>query len=279
MDTFIYHHIPALGTTCEIWYASSKQDFELEYLFDSEILDFETKFSRFYGESLLSKFNKTPIGQKYNLEPEFGLLFGKTINWMKITEGVFNPFILPSLYEIGYSKSFVQNKFAENSLKVDGSDYPQSLYAINDYLEVGDDYLKKLKPIFLDFGGIGKGYLTDKLVEKIKNIYPEFSISLGGDLYVFSKLGIAIDISDEKNNVLKSINLINCAAATSSTSKRVFNDKNHIIDPRTKQPLTQTKHKQVTVIANLTEEADILAKTLLLDPEFKSELILDKYLF
>lgn len=279
MDTFKYHHISALGTTCEIWYASPTQNFDLEYLFDSEILDFETKFSRFYNESLLSKFNKTPVGEKYKLEPEFGLLFGKTIFWMDTTNGIFNPFILPSLYEAGYIKSFVPNKFTENDLKIKENKYPQTITEINEYLEIGDDYLKKLKPIYLDFGGIGKGYLTDKLVDKVKKIYEEFSISLGGDLYVLSKEGIAIDISDEKNKILKSINLINCAAATSSTSKRVFNDKNHIINAQTKQPLIKTKYKQATVIANLTEEADILAKTILLNPDFKSELILEKYMF
>jgi thiamine biosynthesis lipoprotein ApbE len=278
MNSYQYKKIIALGTTCELWYSSPIRDLDVENLFETKINELENKFSRFNPNSLLTTFNKSRPGEKSYLDLEFKQLLQNALSWMELTEGIFNPFILPSIYNNDNKISTV-GELTDLDLNISVSDYPRTFEDVGKYLEIDHDYIKKLAPIYLDFGGIGKGYLTDILTDQIKNSYKEFTVSLGGDLYVHSNDAWNISISDEKAQVLKTIQLNNKAVSTSTIINSNIDTKNQIIDPSTKNTLTPEPWKQATVIASSAEAADILAKTVLINPDFVSNLIIDKYLF
>lgn len=118
----------------------------------------------------------------------------------------------------------------------------------------------------LDFGGLGKGYIAQKCIDKLASEgYPTALVNAGGDIVAGDpkesetwKIGIERTDGSLENKVL---HLENCAVATSGDyyqSILVEGERySHIVDPQTVMPV---KHRSnVTVIAPEGWEADFYA--------------------
>lgn len=231
--------------------------------------EFETRFSRFKPESELSCFNLkagTPIAISY----EFFELLAEAERYMKLTNGLFNPFVLPALQKAGYKGSWPHPETATNQL-----DFSEREIVQPEHLNITPTTARIPKMAALDFGGIGKGYALDKLAQLLaENSVENFWLSLGGDIICQGKdvtnqpwsVAIAGQSSDEQiiaNIENKPGELL--AIATSGVTKRRGADWHHIIDPRTQQP-SNSNVLTATVISLSATEADIYAKSLVIDP-------------
>ncbi len=228
------------------------------------IVSFENTFSRFLVDSETTKINAS-AGYRTAISEEMHDLLELCKKLYEETEGLFNPLILPALNREGYIGSWP--KVEKFNVKLDYSGYIESTN-FND-VEIEQDYVTIPKDSAIDFGGIGKGYLLDKLANLAASLgIGNYWFSLGGDLIFRGKdedlepwkIGIQDAINPE--DMIDEISIdspSNIALATSGTTKRRGEDWHHIIDPRTsKSALTDIL--SASVITNNAARADVFAK-------------------
>jgi len=233
-----------------------------------KIYKFNNRFSRFLKDSELTKVNLAN-GKETKVSNEFIELLKEAKRYIKETDGLFNPFILPALQEVGYIGSFPNfNKFDENLDFTKRS----SSYSYEDIV-IKDNFVTIPKNSALDFGGIGKGYMADKLADylDLKGI-KNYWISLGGDIVCSGRdiddhnWSIAI-AGDKKNLVVDYIENVDgkrLALATSGVVRRKGADWHHLIDPRTLK--SSNSNIQIASIAGSSSTAtDIFASCLIID--------------
>ena len=139
--------------------------------------------------------------------------------------------------------------------------------------------LKIKKPVILDFGAAGKGYLIDivsRLIEE--NGYTEYCVDAGGDIYHRSKDKLKIGLENPKNTeeALGVYELGNESICGSAGHRRSWGDFTHIINPKTlKSP------KEIIalwVVADSAIVADAIATCLFFVPADKVSKYKFKYL-
>lgn len=275
----------ALGSEALLTLVSNEDKKYIDKLIDElhgQINEFEFQFSRFLPDSELTKFNES-AGSKVPISKSFKNLLIECKSLSELTNGTYNPFILPKLQSVGYVNSWI-----EHEKKLPTLDYSNRDLVNIDSLIIGSDWAQIPKNTALDFGGIGKGYLLDELSNKLsKAKLAGYWISLGGDIICAGK-----DL-DEKDWEIKVQNAINLsefvdtisnkdgkllAIATSGVTKRkgIHNNKewHHLIDPKTGLSAS-TNILTVTVTSKKAVTADVIAKCVVIDGE-KSATIYEK---
>ncbi len=242
--------------------ANAKND-----LFEIQEIYFKTEktFSRFDPESELSWFNSN-LNQYKKTSSEMLSVSKKVLKCYKETGGFFDPRIIEALEKTGYDKNFD-----------DISNYDLSIE--NEIVEIKRDLVEDIliddeKLYFaarMDFSGIVKGYITDRVSDFLSQKgWRNFLVDSGGDIFFAGK--------DEENNPwyvdLEGFShekmmfaLSDMAIATSGIGKRKW-EKNgkrfhHLVNPKNPNDFSFDL-KSVTVIAKTTEQADVWAKTLFL---------------
>ncbi len=231
----------------------------------TEIQIFEATFSRFKKSSELTAVNHK-AGQHTTVSLEFVALSQAAKLWSLSTDGLYNPFILPSLQAAGYQGSWptVDRYDPETS-------YVNRQIVAATQLQVGDTWIEIPPLTALDFGGIGKGYLLDQLVSQLPAIVTGYWFSLGGDIicggYDLQQRPWHIRI--QKADAEGSMGIVTnsdgqpLAIATSGITKRRGANWHHLIDPRTGYP-ADTDVLSATVTGTNATASDIYAKCLVI---------------
>lgn len=228
--------------------------------------EFESRYSRFRPESELSIFNS---GSGMEVSSEFFSLLERSSGWFRETDGVFDPSILSSLEAEGYGASFGNERFGTVRVGDGVAHRPRF-----DEITLGPGhFVRKPLSLRIDLGGIGKGYIVDRVAEHLARTYDHVFVDAGGDIrthganveeeYDFW----AVDIEDPsgKEDSLATLLLRDKAVATSGTYRRRWTipvgEKHHLIDPKTGRS-AETDLAAVTVIAESAERAEVYSKTL-----------------
>lgn len=244
--------------------------------------EFEDNFSRFRPYSEVSKLNMIP-GKKFKASGELIDIIKLSNNFHKNTFGIYNPLILPSLQRVGYLSSWPNP--AATSLEQ--LDYRSRKAKPNTYIEVGDNFIKLPPGSALDLGGIGKGYLLDKLHRLLtERGVKNFFLSLGGDLICSGsdlsnkgwKVGVASALKEDEDidQVCLAGGKQYRAIASSGVTKRRGQDWHHLIDPRTVLP-SKSDIVMASVISAEGVTSDILAKVLLINGSSEAQAIAESY--
>ena len=230
-----------------------------------EIKTYEQKFSRFLPESELSQLNfkKEMIVTKTFME-----VFEKVQELFKETTGTFNP--LFQIARLGYTENFeeIKNQKVNNQDNQNPKKEFAEIYDVDFSKIITDQNLSKIilsAGQKLDFGGMLKGYLAEKIAKKIKNGYTEnftnresgnkiqgVIVNIGGDI---NTQGLDVNNQEfifeiynpinEQDEI--SIKLYNESLATSGTYKRVWQNNglktHHLLDK------TGTKNPESDVIS------------------------------
>jgi ApbE family len=127
----------------------------------------------------------------------------------------------------------------------------------------------------IDLGGVGKGFLIDKIRHILlkKFMLTDFIINGGGDIFVQTEKEngreIILENPFEPGISMGSISLKNQALCASSNQKRIWKineiSHSHILNLKQPQPSKISSPRASFVIANSATEADILATILCLD--------------
>lgn len=190
--------------------------------------DFEKKYSRFIPNSLLSILNNE---KKLKIDQDFLWLLIKSKEIYDFTNWFFNPLV--NLSNIWYWKSWEINNFDFEKNK-ENLDF-NKIWIFWDTVVLQDG-------MNLDFGAIGKWYLSDLIAKFLKlNNVNNFLVNVGGDIYVSGKnqnwKNWIVSVPNWlQNNKLINFSLTNCSLSSSwiNIRKRKNNNWNkfhHIKTP------------------------------------------------
>ena len=266
---FVEKEFKSLGT--EISFMVVVRD-EQEY--DKAIADLELLpevyarymkiFSRFDLESELSRLNRS-LGIKQQCSEEMRTIARGALNYWGLTKGVYDPRVIYALENAGYVHDFPSGVFeSKNEGGVEIFTKPLT----HDLLVESDGITFKVK---MDFSGIVKGYVTDRVREfLVEKGWKDFLVDSGGDMYMAgnelsgSAWRIGIEGLPDQSIMFS---LSEKGIATSGISRRKWEvagkQYHHLINPKQADAFDFSL-KSVTLIADTTEEADVWAKVLFL---------------
>lgn len=253
--------IKALGTYWYIEVLDNSVDIAKLHAFTENLLEsFEQRYSRFRKDSDLSKLNMEGVFN--NPSDEFLDLLGQAENAYRDTKGVFNIAVGHKMEASGYDSDYSFTQTESVTIPV-----------LSDVLSFTPKQIS-LSEGRLDLGGIGKGYLIDRLAEAYQAEFglKYFVINGGGDIYATSDHGQAIEIAlthpKDRSLGIGIVSLLNQGFAASSPFLRAWKDR---------KTNTETNHLHTSnniasyVVANNVCDADIWATTLAISPELRSE--------
>lgn len=256
----------AMGTEIELWLVT----FELEKaekvfkILWKEIHDFDNRFSRFKMDSEVTRLNFS-AGKIVSVSNELKNILEVSKRFSVMTEGAFNPFVLPDLQRAGYVHSMTGTKNMEHL------DYSERKVVDIKYLEIKGDSVLIPEGTAIDLGGIGKGYLADLLAKSLDGTVEDYCLSLGGDI-LCKGLNVDkewdIDIQscrDRHDNIATySAGTEKYSIATSALTRiKGGKEQLHLINPR--QKASQNEYEMCSVVAQDATTADVMASCILID--------------
>ncbi len=195
-------------------------------------------------------------------------LLAQALAMNQSTDGAFDITVYPLLEQWGFiSKKYrvVSDEELKNLLPLVGSDQIQ-------FDEQTGEFRYDTPGMKVDFGGIAKGYASDRIMAKMKEAGIESAlISLGGNVQALgSKLDgspwkIAIQNPDGSGDYLGILSMENKAVITSGGYERYFEEDgeiyHHILDPQTGKP-SQSDLVSVTIVCDKGVMGDGLSTAL-----------------
>lgn len=222
---------------------------------------FDTAYSRFKPDSLVSQLATNGVLAGPPQELLDMLTLGKQL--YEATHGVFNLTVGAALSELGYGSKHTGDQLLPNPWEV---------------IQWNEKEVTVPKGLVLDFGGLGKGWLIDKIAEMLRqNGVERFIVNGGGDLYVQNTHPIEFALEDPllDRKVLQTVHIQRGALAGSNVLKRSWDNngvhKHHIINPATGDS-SESGVVASYVLAQSAVIADSMATVLIIDPTLKGGL-------
>jgi FAD:protein FMN transferase len=250
----------------------------------AEVYAFEQRLTRFSPDSELSRFNAA-AGTRVAVSPLLEELLRTALDAWARTDGLVNAAVLPALIAAGYDRSIEQvrnspspphpvGKNSPSPLHPNWKDSPNLLHPnwknspssphppsesspippLPEVLHVGDGWARLAAGCAIDLGGVGKGWLADRLGERLGNAVA----NLGGDLCAIGDgpdgAGWTVGLCDGSVLALR-----DGGVATSGIEVRRWRGGHHLVDPRTGVPAA-TDLLAVSVVAADAATAEALAK-------------------
>ncbi|MFN8108769.1 MAG: FAD:protein FMN transferase [Thermoleophilia bacterium] len=232
----------------------------------AEIAACERVLSCFLPDSDLSRVNAA-AGTWIDVDPRLAELTALALEARRLTDGRFDPTVLPALVAEGYDRSFEDLT-------------PRAPAPLHDWRPNGHvDVDRKGRRVRvaagtgIDLGGIAKGWTADRALAALRDAWPGVPgafVDLGGDLRLWGRSpedgpwGVAVADPRGGAEPAASITIAQGAVATSGRDRRRFGPDrslHHLIDPTTGHaavagPLT------ATVVAPTGWEAEMHATVL-----------------
>lgn len=228
---------------------------------------FDETYSRFRSDSLITHMAKRAGDYKMPSDAKELLLFYRQL--YDITDGLVTPTIGSVIAGLGYDESY---SFQEKADLAPALSWDE---AINYH----EPWLTVKKPVQLDFGAAGKGYLVD-IVGAIIESFEVFAyvINAGGDIRCRPATNEPIMIGLENpldgSEVIGAVALGRESLCASAASKRAWGKYHHIVHPS--EAASTDTASAVWVMAESTMLADGLATALFFTPP---ERLMQKFKF
>jgi thiamine biosynthesis lipoprotein len=247
--TIVQRRFRALGGDCEL-YGVDVSDADIASG-ESWIHRMHDRLTRFTETSELSRFNAS-TGSAVRVSDELAALLRESLRAYEISDGLVHAATLPGLLAAGYTRDFTLGGTPTTPPPAPPRPLPE-------LLELRGNEARLEKGAAIDLGGIAKGWLADRLAERMSE---NCLVNLCGDLYARGggENGEGWPVGFGEKTVL----LKDMGAATSGTTKRSWGPGlHHLIDPRTGRPAVTDLH-EVSVLAKTATDAEIYAKVALL---------------
>lgn len=232
--------------------------------------EFADRYSRFIRGNELWTLNES---ERCQVSPELFRMLEHCQEYHAATGGLFDPSILTSLEAEGYRGAYgdkTNEHIPFSSLTLD----PKTLTVC--------------KPLALkiDLGGIGKGFVADKVASFLRQGYANFLVDAGGDIFAgganrkedYPYWAVDVEHPLRAGQPAALLLLSDTAVATSGRNRRHWmkdgQERHHLIDPSTGKSVPSDLIS-VTVIAESVTRADILAKTLLIAGKARGSILAD----
>jgi FAD:protein FMN transferase len=249
-DTTVRHVFTAFGgARCEVIACGAAEDDVSALVADTYA--FERQLTRFDPRSELSQFNAA-AGRRISISPLLAELLRVCLDAYALSDGLVNAACLPALIDAGYDRSITEVR-RHPVVRASSSPHPV-VPPLSAVLEVSAGWSRLARGCAIDLGGVGKGWLADRLCERFDNA----AINLGGDVRTrgAGPGGHGWDVALCNGRF---ITVGDAGIATSGTSGRRWPGGHHLIDPRSGRP-ARTHVSAVSVIAENALRAEVLAK-------------------
>ncbi len=236
----------------------------------------ETRWSRFRPDSEISRLNERP-GVPVIVSPDTFLLVRRALDGWRLTDGRFDPTLLPEMRAAGYDRSFELIGAPGTPAPSPGpggrrgATHDSGSGAARITLDPIVGAVQLDRGVELDPGGIGKGLAADLVVDLVLSAGALGAlVNVGGDLRVAgaSPEGtgwtVAIDDPTDADRILGTLALDAGAVASTWRTKRAWSaadgtTHHHVIDPTTGTSAASGL-AGVTVVAGSGWRAEVLAK-------------------
>lgn len=239
-----------IGTVWKIKIWDKKVEKDIENIIKNIVTEFNDHYSRFKNDSLVSKLNNERQLSSAPLE----LLEMLTISeqYKELTGGVFDILTETNQVSQGYDQnySFIPKKHTQES---------------DSQIIVNNNTVSIIGSRRIDLGGIGKGYVIDKVAKALqKNGVRYFLINAGGDMYGTSNyqknITLFLQHPTDRESFIGKVSINNQSLCASSPHLRSWKHGGkkytHIIDPL--NPEKEIKNS-CFVVSSSAVDADILA--------------------
>lgn len=241
----------AIGTS---WFIVLKDEVvspkNLEKKILQRIASYDKNYSRFREDSLIFKMSEEK--GTYTLPHDAKKMFDLYEKLYSLTNGHITPLIGNLMEEVGYDRQY--------SL-VEGS--PQKSPKWDEALRYKYPEIEIRKPVLIDVGAAGKGYLIDIVAGILeKEGVKEYMINAGGDIvYKGGKpLKVGLEHPSDEKKVIGVVELVRGSICSSAGNRRAWGKYHHIVDPH--RLVSPKKILSVWVVAEEALLADALATSL-----------------
>ena len=219
----------------------------------ADVYAFEARLTRFDARSELSQLNAR-AGDRVAVSALLEEMLRTCLEAFHLSGGLVNAAVLPALCAAGYDATIAQVRRRERVVAAPAMPVPP----LPDVLEVGPGWAALRAGCAVDLGGVGKGWLADRLAERLGDA----AVNLGGDLRAIGGgpdgAGWCIGLCDGS-----SVAVGDAGVATSGVGGRRWRGGHHLVDPRTGTPAASDL-LAVSVVAVDAVTAEVLAKTAVL---------------
>lgn len=219
----------AIGTSWEIWLVcSEKARAKVEKQIHNRIDVFDKNYSRFRSDSLVTKISKR--SGTYNLPSDAQELLDFYHKLYRLSKGSVTPLVGNMMEQIGYDAHY--SLVPQTSL--------DEVSSWEEALTYNAHTITLKKPVLLDVGAAGKGYLVDCVADVIEAAGIEgYLIDAGGDM-LRRGLGkterIGLENPFNPTEAIGVFMLGDGSICASATQRRAWGDWHHIVDPHKLQP-------------------------------------------
>lgn len=229
---------------------SSAKQAEIQQAIDGRVERFTQAYSRFLDDSIVAHIAKS--AGEYELPDDAEPMIRLYEEFYRLSDGKITPLIGGMMVDAGYDNTY---SFQPKPMR--------PVPKLDEVLEFKAPFLTTKKPVQLDFGAAGKGYLVDLVGElleqhKINNYF----INAGGDMLQRGSGSIKIGLEDPEDTTkaLGALELSNKSLCASSTNRRAWKGYHHVMNPETH---TSTTGVVATwALADSTLLADMLTTAL-----------------
>jgi thiamine biosynthesis lipoprotein len=225
----------------------------------------EDRLSRFRPQSELMRLNDR-AGEWVSVSDVLFENIHQAKHMARLTDGLFNPLVLPALVANGYDRSFAQLAPGSRGPARPAADWRRI------ELDRAAQQVRLPAGSAIDLGGVTKGWTAQHLAAELAD-YGPCLVNIGGDICVCGAPeglpGWQIDIADPDSETnLAAVWLRDAAIVTSGIDYRRWTTtdgqpRHHIINPLTGEPAV-TDARTVTVIHPHAPTAEAYAKAVLL---------------
>jgi len=252
-------HFGAIGTHWEIDTVDSL-DASIKATISERIDEFDRVYSRFRDDSVITALSRE--AQTVTLPEDAVDLFALYRQLYEATGGALSPLVGDTLNHLGYDASYRLTSLPGE---------PAPLPPFDDVVSLEGTTLTAHRPVTIDVGAVGKGYLVDIVAGLLDECtITDYTIDASGDLRHRGANRERVGLENPRNpsHLLGVAEVSNRALAASATNRRTWGDSlHHIVNALTGLP---TRSVEATfVIADTAAVADGLATALFMAPPEK----------
>jgi len=245
----------------EVWHEDSTVAENALVAVMQEMRRIDYLMSPFKPESELSLLNKNAYSRPYAVSPELFDLLERS-NWIsELTEGAFDVTYASAGRYYDFRKA-IRPELAQLELAIEAIDYRHLLFdKTNRTIRFAH------KDVYIDLGGIAKGYAVDRCVELLRKMgFSQAMVSAGGDSRIIGDhrgqpWSIGIKAPRNPQAMVAVLPLENTAISTSGDYERFFIEDgvryHHILDPETGQSVLGSR--SVTILGEEATFTDALS--------------------
>jgi thiamine biosynthesis lipoprotein len=227
----------------------------------NRVAAFDATYSRFRPDSLVARLAAASDGGRFEFPDDSIALFDLYDRLHSATDGAVDPLVGRDLELLGYDGAYSLTpapRAEQDAVRVAGR-----LSWARDVVREGTSLVTR-RPLVIDVGAAGKGYLIDIVCELLRDAgFAHFLVDGSGDLRRSGGSGLRVGLEDPRaaGLVIGVAHLGDQALCASATNRRVWGDGlHHVLDGRTGMPVRGVT--ATWVVADDAATADGLATAL-----------------